>query len=105
VLDKASVGSGLCGRSNGQRKISYSDFSGNKTLVSIVAQHASATQKKYQPNDWQLTMEQFGRELRKIYRQPKQLPRRLRVLVTGLERKVTMDYPRNREPEDGNERG
>jgi hypothetical protein len=30
-------------------------------------------------------MEQFGRELRKIYRRPERLPRRLRALVRRLE--------------------
>jgi len=45
-------------------------------------------QKKCEPTDWQSTMEQIGRELGKIYRQPKRLPRRLRAVVTQLERKV-----------------
>jgi len=33
-------------------------------------------------------MEQIGQELGKIYRHPKRLPRRLRAVVTQLERKV-----------------
>jgi hypothetical protein len=64
-----------------------------------------APRKKYEPNDWRLAMDQVGRELRKIYRQPKRLPRRLRVLVTDLERKLTTDYLRNREPRDGDDTG
>ena len=44
--------------------------------------------KKYEPTDWRLTMEQIGRELGKIYRHPKRLPRRLRTALTQLERKV-----------------
>src|SRR5215468_5925463 len=44
--------------------------------------------KKIEPTDWSSTMEQIGRELGKIYRQPKRLPRRLRALVTQLERKI-----------------
>ena len=33
-------------------------------------------------------MEQIGQELGKIYRHPKRLPRRLRAVVTQLDRKV-----------------
>jgi len=44
--------------------------------------------KTYEPTDWRLTMEQIGRELGKIYRRPKRLPRRLRAVITQLERKV-----------------
>jgi hypothetical protein len=44
--------------------------------------------KKIEPTDWRSTMEQIGRELGKIYRQPKRLPQRLRAVVTQLERKV-----------------
>jgi len=44
--------------------------------------------KKEKQAEWRFTMEQIGRELGKIYRQPKQLPRRLRAVVTQLERKV-----------------
>jgi hypothetical protein len=32
-------------------------------------------------------MEQIGRELGKVYRQPKRLPRQLRAVVTQLKRK------------------
>lgn len=41
--------------------------------------------KKYEPTDWQFTMEQIGRELGKIYRQPKRLPGQLRAVVIQLE--------------------
>ena len=44
--------------------------------------------KRNEPSDWRPTMEQIGRELGKIYRQPKRLPRRLRAVVTQLERKL-----------------
>jgi len=30
--------------------------------------------KKSNPSDWRFTMEQIGRELGKVYRQPKRLP-------------------------------
>jgi hypothetical protein len=33
-------------------------------------------------------MEQIGQELGKVYRRPKRLPRRLRAVVTQLERKA-----------------
>ena len=46
------------------------------------------TDWRFTPTDWRFTMEQIGRELGKIYRQPKRLPRRLRAVVTQLERKV-----------------
>jgi hypothetical protein len=36
-------------------------------------------------------MEQIGRELRKIYRRPERLPRRLRTPVRGLEIKFERD--------------
>jgi len=45
-------------------------------------------QKKHEATEWRFAMEQIGRELGKIYRQPKRLPRRLRAVVTQLERKV-----------------
>jgi hypothetical protein len=35
---------------------------------------------KTTPSDWRFTIEQIGRELRKIYRHPQRLPRRLRAL-------------------------
>jgi len=41
--------------------------------------------KKHEATDWRLTMEQIGRELGKIYQQPKRLPRRLRAVVMQLE--------------------
>ena len=44
--------------------------------------------EKHGPTEWRFAMEQIGRELGKIYRQPKRLPRRLRAVVTQLERKV-----------------
>jgi len=43
-------------------------------------------QNKYEPTDWRFTMQQIGRELRKIYQQPKRMPQQLRVVVTQLER-------------------
>jgi hypothetical protein len=46
-----------------------------------------SSRRKYEPTDWRFTMEQIGRELGKIYRQPKRLPRRLRAVLTQLERK------------------
>jgi hypothetical protein len=45
--------------------------------------------KKYQLSDWQLTMEQVGRELGKIYRRPERLPRRLRSLLAELRQSET----------------
>jgi hypothetical protein len=36
-------------------------------------------------SDWLSTMELIGRELRKVYRRPKRLTRRLRALVRRLE--------------------
>jgi hypothetical protein len=47
--------------------------------------------QKQKPSDWPFTMEQIGRELRKIYRRPERLPRRLRTLVRGLEIKSERD--------------
>ena len=47
--------------------------------------------QKRKPSDWPFTMEQIGRELRKIYRRPERLPRRLRTLVRGLEIKSERD--------------
>jgi hypothetical protein len=58
--------------------------------------------QKQKPSDWPSTMEQFGRELRKIYRRPEQLPRRLRALVTGLEIKSERDQrPQQRDETEG----
>jgi len=54
--------------------------------------------KKHEPTDWRFAMEQIGRELGRIYRQPKRLPRRLRAVVTELKRKV----PVRRGPQWGN---
>jgi hypothetical protein len=53
----------------------------------IGARYMSGSRKKYEPTDCRFTMEQIGRELGKIYRQPKRLPRRLRAVLTQLERK------------------
>jgi hypothetical protein len=59
--------------------------------------HAMRTgRKKDQPTDWRFTMEQIGRELGKIYREPKQLPRRLRGVVMQLEREVPVRRGRQR---------
>jgi hypothetical protein len=44
--------------------------------------------KKLETTDWRSTMEQIGRELGKIYRQPQRLPPRLRAAVKQLEHKV-----------------
>ena len=46
--------------------------------------------KKIEPTDWRFTMEQIGRGLGEVYQQPKRLPRRLRAIVTQLERKVSV---------------
>ena len=54
--------------------------------------------KKHEPTDWRFAIEQIGRQLGKIYRQPKRLPRRLRAVVTQLKRKV----PIRRGPQWGN---
>ena len=54
--------------------------------------------KKHEPTDWRFAIEQIGRELGKIYRQPKRLPRRLRAVVTELKRKVRV----RRGPQWGN---
>ena len=53
--------------------------------------------KKDEPTDWQFTMEQIGRELGKIYREPKRLPRRLRGVVMQLERQVPVRRGRQRQ--------
>ena len=50
--------------------------------------------KRNEQTDWRSTMEQIGRELGKIYRQPKRLPRRLRAVVTQVERKVPVRHGR-----------
>jgi hypothetical protein len=42
------------------------------------------TQK--QSANWHFTFEQIGRELRKVYQRPERLSRRLRAVVTQLER-------------------
>jgi hypothetical protein len=44
--------------------------------------------KKIESSDWRFTMDQIGRELGKIYRQSKRLPRRLRAALTQLDRKM-----------------
>jgi hypothetical protein len=44
------------------------------------------TQK--QPTDWRFAVEQIGRELRKVYRRPQRLSRRLRAVMLRLERKT-----------------
>jgi hypothetical protein len=59
--------------------------------------------KKHQRYNLRQTMEQVGRELRKTYRPPKRLPRRLRVVVTELERKLNVG--RSQGPQNGEERG
>jgi hypothetical protein len=40
-----------------------------------------------QSAEWRVTLEQIGRELRKVYRRPARLSRRLRAAVSRLERK------------------
>ena len=55
--------------------------------------------KKHEPTDWRFAIEQIGRELGKIYRQPKRLPRRLRAVVTQLKRKVPVRRGPQREPQ------
>jgi len=52
--------------------------------------------KKYAPPDWQFTMEQIGRELRKVD-PPANMPPRLRALFTELERKWAIAMRRNQE--------
>jgi hypothetical protein len=59
-----------------------------------------SVRKKYEQSDWQVTMEQIGRELGKIYRQPQPLPRRLRILLMEFE-KSEMHPPSNTHPQDG----
>jgi hypothetical protein len=78
-------------------------MSGNK-LLSPQLPSMRAPPKKYQSYDWRQTMDQVGRELRKIYRQPKRLPRRLRVLVTELEDKLIKSDLRSREQQNSDER-
>jgi len=51
-----------------------------------------AGQKRRKQSDWQFTMEQIGRELGKIYQQPKRLPGQLRAVVMQLESKVMKGY-------------
>jgi hypothetical protein len=48
-----------------------------------------ATKKKIQKQsaEWRFTLEQIGRELRKVYRRPDRLSRRLRAAISRLERK------------------
>jgi hypothetical protein len=48
-----------------------------------------ATKKKIQkqPAEWRFALEQIGRELRKVYRRPDRLSRRLRAAISRLERK------------------
>jgi hypothetical protein len=48
-----------------------------------------ATKKKIrkQPTEWRFALEQIGRELRKAYRRPERLSRRLRAVISRLERK------------------
>jgi hypothetical protein len=41
-----------------------------------------------QPADWRFALEQIGRELRKVYRRPERLSRRLRAVILRLERKT-----------------
>jgi len=53
--------------------------------------------KKYTPPDWQFTMEQIGRELRKVDPSA-DMPPRLRALFTELERKWAIAMRRNQEP-------
>jgi len=54
---------------------------------SSVAAAMRNSQKRNELTDWRSTMEQIGRELGKIYQQPKRLPRRLRAVVTQLRRR------------------
>jgi hypothetical protein len=76
--------SSTAGREQGARFI-IGDMRGTKYFG---ARCMRSHRKKYEPTDWRLTMEQIGRELGKIYRQPKRLPRRLRAVLTQLERKI-----------------
>jgi hypothetical protein len=55
--------------------------------------------KRIEPTDWRFSMEQIGRELGKIYRQPKRLPQRLRAVVTQLEHK----FPKRRGRQQSND--
>jgi hypothetical protein len=54
----------------------------------IGARYMSGSRKNMSPTDWRFSMEQIGRELGKMYRQPKRLPRRIRAVLTQLDRKV-----------------
>jgi hypothetical protein len=49
-------------------------------------QRTKKTQK--QSADWRFTLEQIGRELRKVYQRPERLPRRLRAALAQLEGNV-----------------
>ena len=51
-------------------------------------------------SDWQFAMEQIGRELRKAYAPPENLPPRLAVLVTRLERQMPARRNRQRRDEE-----
>jgi hypothetical protein len=64
-------------------KASYSHLSGNKHLVPSFGSLRGTERmvpamrtrwRKDNPSDWRLTMEQIGRELRKVYRRPERLP-------------------------------
>jgi hypothetical protein len=57
---------------------------------------AMRNSKKQKRADWRFTMEQLGREFRKAYPPSANLPRRLRALVTQLERKAKYPGRRNR---------
>jgi hypothetical protein len=47
----------------------------------------AAKKKQQQSGEWRFTLEQIGRELRKVYRRPERLSRRLRAAISRLERK------------------
>ena len=51
-------------------------------------------------SDWLFAMEQIGRELRKAYSPPENLPPRLGVLVRRLEREVLVRRNRQRREEE-----
>jgi hypothetical protein len=61
----------------------------------IVGAEMAHGKKEKQPA-WRFTMEQIGRKLAKIYRQPKRLPRRLRAAVTQLGRNGSVRRARKR---------
>jgi hypothetical protein len=72
-------------------------MSGNQHLVPSLAKRgcrivgtrdAKKEKRQKQPADWRLALEQIGRELRKVYRRPARLSRRLRAVVLRLERKT-----------------